>query len=55
VANVLVLKDKTVWPLDLLTEPMPENLQAGEKVEIRYQSNEDDGVQTIYSIVRVSP
>lgn len=51
VANVLVLKDKTIWPLDMLTQPLPEDVSAGDKVEIRYQSNEDDGIQTIHSIV----
>ncbi|NND90672.1 MAG: hypothetical protein HKN42_07380 [Granulosicoccus sp.] len=53
VANVLVLTDKTVWPLELLTDALPEGLQAGDKVEIRYESNEDDGVKTIHSITRI--
>ena len=53
VANVIVLKDKTVWPLDLLTQPLPDDLRAGDKVEIRYESNEDDGIQTIHSILRI--
>jgi len=53
VANIIVLKDKTMWPLDLLTTDLPVDLLAGDKIEIRYQSNEDDGIQTIHSIVRL--
>lgn len=53
VANIIVIKDKTVWDLDLLKSPLPENLRAGDKIEILYTSNEDDGIRTITSIARL--
>ena len=52
-ANIIVLRDKTVWDLDLLAEPLTEDFSAGDKIEIRYESNEDDGVQVIHSIALV--
>ena len=54
-ANVIVLKDKTVWDLDLLAQPLANDFQAGDKVEIRYESNEDDGVVVLHSIVLIQP
>lgn len=54
-ANVIILKDNTVWPLDLLTERLPEDIHAGDAVRIRTESNEDDGLQTIHSINRIEP
>ena len=53
VANVLVLSDKSVWTLENLEQPLPENLVAGERVEIRYESNEDDGLAVIHSVERL--
>lgn len=49
-ANVIVLKDKTVWSLAVLEGALPEKLKAGDRIEIRYDSNEDDGLKAIYSI-----
>ena len=49
-ANVLVFTDKTVWPLEKLESPAPANLNAGDRVRIQYDSNEDDGVTAIHSI-----
>ena len=49
-ANILVFTDKTVWPLETLTSSLPANLKAGDRVEIQYESNEDDGVTAIHSI-----
>jgi len=53
VANVLVLSDKTVWSLATLETAMPDDLAAGDRVEISYESNEDDGVRVIHSITRL--
>ena len=53
VANVLVLTDKTVWPLATLTQPLEGDLAAGDRIEIDYDSNEDDGVQVIHSVTRL--
>ena len=49
-ANVLVFTDKTVWPLEKLESPAPASLNAGDRVRIQYDSNEDDGVTAIHSI-----
>ena len=54
-ANVIILKDNTVWPLELLTECLPDNIRAGDAVQIRYEFNEDDGLQSIHSIIRIEP
>lgn len=48
-ANTLVLTDRTVWPLDLLKTSLPAKLQAGDRVEIEYESDED-GISSIQSI-----
>lgn len=53
-ANVIVLNDKTVWSLDKLQAPLPEALKAGDRIEINYRSNEDDGVTAIDAIKRLS-
>ena len=49
-ANILILTDRSVFPLEKLTSAAPENLKAGDRVHIDYDSNEDDGVTAIYSI-----
>ncbi|MDH3217759.1 MAG: hypothetical protein OEN01_16040 [Candidatus Krumholzibacteria bacterium] len=49
-ANILVFTDKTVWPLEKLKVPLAEDLKAGDRIEVRYDSNEDDGVTAIFSI-----
>ena len=53
VANILVLSDKTVWTLANLEAPLPDGLAAGDRVEISYESNEDDGLKLIHSVKRL--
>ena len=48
--RVIVLKDKSVFPLDRLEKPLPKGLKAGDRVEIRYESNEDDGVWIVHGV-----
>ena len=49
-ANILVMSDKSVFPLEKAEGPVPEGLKAGDRVEITYTSNEDDGIVAIHSI-----
>ena len=49
-AKILVLKDKTTFPLATLSSELPDGLKAGDRVEIKYDLNEDDGVTEIHSI-----
>ena len=49
-ANVIVLDDNSVWSLKVLETGLPDDLKAGDRIEIRYESNEDDGLETIHSI-----
>lgn len=48
-ANVLVLKDRTVWALELLESPVPAGVKNGDRVRIEYQSDEE-GVSAIKRI-----
>jgi hypothetical protein len=48
-ARLLVFDDKTAWPLHNLQTRLPFGLDAGDRVEIGYESDED-GVLTIYDI-----
>lgn len=48
-ANVLVLKDRTVWALELLESPVPAGLENGDRVRIEYQSDEE-GISAIRRI-----
>ncbi len=48
--KTLVLKDKSVFPLEKMEDPTPVELKPGDHVEIKYDSNEDDGVVAIHSI-----
>ncbi|MCV2873737.1 hypothetical protein OEZ71_15670 [Defluviimonas sp. WL0050] len=52
VANVIVLDDKTIWPLADTTEISPD-LVAGDMVKIDYVGGGDAGVASITSILRV--
>lgn len=52
-ANVLVFTDKSIWPLEKLQGSMPDDLQAGDRIEVRFDSNEDDGVTAIHLIKRL--
>jgi hypothetical protein len=49
-ANILVLTDRSVFPLEKLTSEPPDDLKAGDRINIQYDSNEDDGITAIYSI-----
>lgn len=49
VARVLVLTDKTVFPLEVATGDLPESLSAGDKVVVKFEGDED-GVRAISSI-----
>jgi len=49
-ANILILTDRSVFPLEKLTSAAPDDLEAGDRIHIRYDSNEDDGITEIYSI-----
>ena len=48
-ANVVVLKDRTVWALELLESPVPAGLKDGDRVRIEYQSDEE-GISAIKRI-----
>ena len=48
-ARILVLTDRTVWPLELLKSKPPGGLKAGDRVEIEYESDEE-GISVIHSI-----
>ena len=49
-ANILVLTDRSVFPLEKLEGEMPAGLASGDRVELQYDSNEDDGITKIFSI-----
>ena len=49
-ANLLVLTDRSVFPLEKMKGAVPEGLKAGDRVEIKHDSNEDDGVVAIFSV-----
>ena len=51
VAKVIVLEDKTIWPVGEATE-LSEDLVAGDKVTIVYVGGGDTGVASITSILR---
>lgn len=53
-ANTLVLTDKTVWSLELMQSEVPSELQAGDRVEINYESDED-GISAISDIKILPP
>ena len=53
VANVLVMRDRTVIPLETFAGEMPEDLVAGDRVALRFDSNEDTGISMVHSVTRV--
>ena len=53
VANVLVMKDKSVIPLETFEGELPEDLVAGDKVAVRFDSNEDTGISMVHSVERL--
>ena len=48
-ANLLVLKDRTVWALELSKSPAPAGLKSGDRIRIEYESDEE-GISSIYGI-----
>lgn len=48
-ANIIVLSDRTVWPLELSKSATPTGLEAGNRIRIEYDSDEE-GVSIIYGI-----
>ena len=53
VANVLVMRDKTVIPLETFEGEPPEDLVAGDRVAVRFDSNEDTGISMVHSVTRI--
>lgn len=49
VANIIVLRDKTVWTLDTAAE-VPEGLEAGNVVTLTYRPAGDDGLGKVTAI-----
>ena len=50
-ANILVLTDRSVFPLEKLVGDVPSGLKSGDRITIKYESNEDDGITKILSIM----
>ena len=53
VAGVVVLADKSVFALDVMTGDIPPSLSAGDRITIDYEGDED-GVSAINSITILS-
>jgi hypothetical protein len=53
-ARLLVLEDRTVWSLELMKSEVDAGLKAGDRIEIRYQADEE-GVAEIRNIVMLPP
>jgi len=53
--NVLVLEDQSIWSINVLDISLPEDLRPGDKVDIRYEFDDELGVESIRSIVRTDP
>ena len=49
-ANIIVLKDKTVWTLEGSEAAVPADLKAGDRVKIDYSAEGEDGISKIDSI-----
>lgn len=49
-ANIVVLADKTIWTTKGSEKAIPENLKAGDRVVINFDSPGEDGVREIKSI-----
>jgi hypothetical protein len=52
VARVIVLDDKTVWPLGPAEIEMPGDLKAGDVIVIEFKSEGDSGLGKVISITR---
>ena len=53
-AQVIVLEDKTIWSLEGSKAELPADLQAGERIEIDYESGGDNGIIAINTVKRVT-
>ena len=53
-AGTLVLVDRTVWSLEAMKAPLAAELKAGDRVEIRYESDEE-GIGEIRGIRLLPP
>lgn len=53
-ARTLILTDRTVWALDTMEASLPADLKAGDRVEIKYDSDEE-GVAAIHGIQLLPP
>ena len=53
-AKVMVLSDRSAWALELSKSEVPGGLKAGDRVQIRYDSDEE-GVSAINSISKLMP
>ena len=53
VANVIVMNDRSVVPLETFEGELPEDLVAGDRVAIVYQSDEDAGISAVQSVERI--
>ena len=52
-AGLIVLSDRSVIPLANLQGEIPEDLVAGERILVRFESNEDDGIHTVHDVQRL--
>ena len=52
VDRILVLDDKTIWPLQETTV-LPDDLRAGDRVRLDYVGGGDAGVNGVTSVTRV--
>lgn len=53
-AGSMVLSDRTVWTLEEMKSPLPDGLKAGDRIEIRYESDEE-GISEIKTIRLLPP
>lgn len=54
-ANRIVLEDKTIWTLEGSDVEVPPDLKAGDRVEIDFESEGDEGISKIDSIKPAPP
>jgi hypothetical protein len=50
VAGIIVLNDKTVWPLGDAAKTLPEGLKAGDTIEIDFTSAGENALSTVNSV-----
>lgn len=53
VARVIVMKDRSVIPLDNLESELPADLVAGDRIAVSFDSNEDDGIRVVNAVTRL--